>query len=33
MERRHIAALTWDAMFRSRRTAILADGGGGYLTQ
>ena len=29
IERRHIAALTWDAMFRSRRAAILADGGGG----
>ena len=27
IERRHIAALTWDAMFRSRRAAILADGG------
>ena len=26
-ERRHITALTWDAMFRSRG-AILADGGG-----
>ena len=24
-----MAALTWDAMFRSRRAAILADGGGG----
>ena len=23
-----MAALTWDAMFRSRRAAILADGGG-----
>ena len=22
-----MAALTWDAMFRSRRAAILADGG------
>ena len=29
IERRHMAALTWDAMFRSRRAAILADGGGG----
>ena len=27
IERRDIAALTWDAMFRSRRGAILADGG------
>ena len=27
IERRHMAALTWDAMFRSRRAAILADGG------
>ena len=27
-ERRHMAALTWDAMFKSRRAAILADGGG-----
>ena len=26
--RRHMAALTWDAMFRSSRAAILADGGG-----
>ena len=26
IERRHIAALTWDAMFRSMRAAILADG-------
>ena len=25
--RRHMAALTWDAMFKSRRAAILADGG------
>ena len=24
-----MAALTWDAMFKSRRAAILADGGGG----
>ena len=31
IERRHIAALTWDAMFRSRRAAILVDGGGGGL--
>ena len=23
-----MAALTWEAMFRSRRAAILADGGG-----
>ena len=23
-----MAALTWDAMFKSRRAAILADGGG-----
>ena len=30
IERRHIAALTWDAMFRSRRAAILA-GEGGFL--
>ena len=30
IERRHMAALAWDAMFR--RAAILADGGGGYLT-
>ena len=30
IERLHIAALTWDAMFtRSRRGAILAGGGGG----
>ena len=29
IERRHMAALTWDAMFKSRRAAILADGGGG----
>ena len=29
--RRHIAALTWDAMFRLRRAAILAGGGGGVL--
>ncbi len=28
IERRHMAALTWDAMFKSRRAAILADGGG-----
>ena len=29
-----MAALTWDAMFRSRRAAIIADGGGGgYLTR
>ena len=27
IERRHMAALTWDAMFKSRRAAILADGG------
>ena len=27
IERRHIAALTWEAMFKSRRAAILADGG------
>ena len=27
IERRHIAALTRDAMFRPRRAAILADGG------
>ena len=27
LERRHIAALTWDSMFRSRRAAILAGGG------
>ena len=34
IQRRHIAALTWDAMFMSRRAAILADGGGGgYLTR
>ena len=34
IERRHMAALTWDAMFKSRRAAILADGGGGgYLTR
>ena len=34
IERRHMAALTWDAMFRSMREAILADGGGGgYLTR
>ena len=26
-----MAALTWDAMFRSKRAAILADGGGGVL--
>ena len=31
IERCNIAALTWDAMFRSRRAAILA-GGGGYYT-
>ena len=24
-----MAALTWDALFKSRRAAILADGGGG----
>ena len=24
-----MAALTWDTMFKSRRVAILADGGGG----
>ena len=29
IERRHMPALTWDAMFKSRRAAILADGGGG----
>ena len=29
IERRHMAALTRDAMFKSRRAAILADGGGG----
>ena len=29
IERRHMAALTWDAMFKSRRAAILAEGGGG----
>ena len=29
IERRHIAALTWGAMFRSRSGAILAGGGGG----
>ena len=29
IERGHIEALTWDAMFRSRRAAILAVGGGG----
>ena len=28
IERRHMAALTCDAMFMSRRAAILADGGG-----
>ena len=33
IERRDMAALTWDAMFKSRRAAILADGGGGYLTR
>ena len=27
IERRHIAALTWDAMFSSMRAAILAGGG------
>ena len=32
IERRHIAALTWEAMFRSRRAAILAGGGGGSYT-
>ena len=26
-----MAALTWDAMFKSRRAAIVADGGGGGL--
>ena len=26
-----MAALTWDAMFRSRRAAIIADGWGGGL--
>ena len=31
IERLHMAALTWDAMFKSRRAAILADGGGGVL--
>ncbi len=31
IERRHTAALTWDAMFTSRRAAILAGGGGGFL--
>ena len=30
IDRRHIAALTWDAMFRSRRAAILAGGVGSY---
>ena len=29
IEWRHMAALIWDAMFRSRRAAILAEGGGG----
>ena len=32
IERCHIAALTWDAMFRSRRAAILAGGGRGSYT-
>ena len=31
IERRHMAELTWDAMFKSRRAAILADGGGGVI--
>ena len=31
IEGRHMAALTWDAMFKSRRAAILADGGGGVI--